>query len=148
MPEPMKPTISFYEAGGRVEVIIPGRPYTKNTHAGRQGYARKDGRYEKARTWEANAKTEIGILLQQAHREMPIFPQGVPVDISVSLYLRKGQRADLQNYFKSICDAMNKILYDDDRQITSISGTVTLTTTDRQRVELTVCKDEVIDERL
>ena len=45
-----------------------------------------------------------------------------PVSLSLKVVQGDKRRRDLQNYFGSICDALNEIVYEDDSQITKITG--------------------------
>lgn len=44
------------------------------------------------------------------------------VGVNVNVYLNGGNDGDVDNYFKTITDSMNKIVYADDRQIKEMSA--------------------------
>ena len=52
--------------------------------------------------------------------------RGVPfkgdVGVNVNVYLNKGIQGDVDNYFKTITDSLNKLVYEDDRQIKEMSA--------------------------
>jgi|SRR5699024_3411484 len=52
--------------------------------------------------------------------------KGKPVDcdvgVNVNIYLNGGRQGDVDNYFKTITDSMNKIVYADDSQIKEMTA--------------------------
>lgn len=122
-----------------VAVEIPGRCQTKNSWTGAKGYGRKGKGYEKAMNWEAVAKQHATAQLhKQGAKELPVYGR-MPVQLFVSVSVKGKRRADLQNYFKSICDAMNHILYHDDRQIYVINGRLKEVSTEEEQCTKIVC---------
>lgn len=49
-------------------------------------------------------------------------PTKKDVGIEMDVYLNGGTQGDIDNYFKSIADALNKVVYEDDRQVREIVG--------------------------
>lgn len=128
------------------DLVIPGRMYTKNTHSGRQGYGRKDGAYARAKEWELRARHHIEAHMMSRKERVPIFPKGTVVAFHLWVFVKKGVRADSQNYLKSACDALNKLVYYDDRQIeVCCARVITVDDTEKQRALIHV--NQLIDER-
>lgn len=49
-------------------------------------------------------------------------PTSGDVGINLNIYLHGGNQGDVDNYFKSISDSLNKIVYVDDRQVKEMSA--------------------------
>src|SRR5690625_860911 len=49
-------------------------------------------------------------------------PTKKDVSIKIDVYLNGGNQGDIDNYFKSIADALNKVVYQDDRQVKEMIG--------------------------
>lgn len=95
-----------------MEFVIPGRcvPAPRITRMGRR--SPRTMRYMSYRqdiVWSAKA---AGV--------RPI-PKGEDVAVRIVLYLqKKGNQGDLDNYQKTILDALNGVAWDDDRQVQDI----------------------------
>jgi len=133
----------------RVKIIIPGRVYSKNEWSYKKAAKGKKCGYAKSMEWEKTARQHAdGQLKQQGFKDFPLFPTENVVMI-IELRLHGKIRGDLQNYFKSICDSMQKkghspgVLYSDDKQITSIAGSI-VEVDDKSKEQLTIWvgKDE------
>ena len=68
-----------------------------------------------------------------------------PVALVVRVYLKTRDRADLDNYIKAVGDALQGILFDDDRQIQRIEAALIIGT-DEPRVEIEVQKIEAVED--
>ena len=104
--------------------VIPGRVYTKN----KRGYSKKRGKandpYARALAWEVSANEHAKAQAREACiKSFPLIKDG-PVAFGIELHIHGKKRADLQNYFKSICDAMEGVIYTNDRQIIRIAGSI------------------------
>lgn len=65
-------------------------------------------------------------------------PSEGPIGVNLNLYIHGGNHGDIDNYAKSITDALNKILYKDDKQIVSMNLRKHKCGQDEQRVEVEV----------
>lgn len=78
-----------------------------------------------------------------ARQHMKGKPTDEPVSVEVKIYLHKGRQGDVDNYFKTITDSLNKIVYEDDRQIKEmIAKKIECNCEKEERVEIKVCKIE------
>lgn len=90
-----------------VKITIPGRPVPAVRMTQR-------GKYVKGRAQKyLNYKDKVGWVAKAAGIK-PIHGQ---VCINITIYLSGGVHGDWDNYGKAICDGLNGIAYDDDRQI-------------------------------
>lgn len=110
----------------RIRLSIPMNPVPK----GRPRVAVRDGKvrtYTPERTQEAQ-DTLIGLIYK--HRDKMFAPY-VPVRLSITFYRQRSKwspksdilparKPDLVNFLSLAADAMTKLLYDDDAQITDI----------------------------
>jgi Holliday junction resolvase RusA-like endonuclease len=108
-----------------VTVWIPGNPPVKN----QMGDLRRP--YNPCAAWEKTAARHAVAQLNQQGARIPLFPYQPVAWRMVIFYddltprphgkarvMRKpGRPADNPNYYKATCDAMNGVLYTDDRQI-------------------------------
>lgn len=61
------------------------------------------------------------------------------VGIKMDVYLNGGNQGDVDNYFKSIADSLNKVVYEDDRQVKEMFARKIECDSDKEeRVEVTV----------
>lgn len=81
----------------------------------------KHGAYTPARTsaWEHSVSWQIGPVLSATE------PFSGPVSIELEFCRETHRRADLDNLVKAVLDALNKLAYEDDKQIVSIAARVT-----------------------
>jgi crossover junction endodeoxyribonuclease RusA len=95
----------------RYKIIVPGRPVVKKRpRLGRNNNIytpRKTKEYEELVGWKA--------------REVIKEPLKGNVAVYITIYGGSRIQGDLDNYAKSILDGMNKIAYEDDKQICSLS---------------------------
>lgn len=100
---------------------VPGRPVPKKrarTVSGAEGVRS----YTPAETVEYERR--IGWAFREAYRGEPL--EG-PIGLAIVVYedpRRPQQRGDLDNYVKTVSDALNGIAWADDVQIESLAGTV------------------------
>src|SRR5690625_2850893 len=81
-------------------------------------------------------KNKVGCVARQ---HMQGKPTKEPVSVEVKVYLCGGNQGDVDNYFKSIADSLNKIVYKDDRQIKMIKASkIECSSKDDERVEVRV----------
>lgn len=90
-----------------IHLEIPGRPVPAVRMTSRGAYVKKYAQrylnYKKEVAWIAISKK--------------IRPMDGPVEVEVNVYLCGGRQGDIDNYAKSLTDALNKLAYQDDRQI-------------------------------
>ena len=91
-----------------IQIVLRPKSRPRSTH-NRNG---KLTVYTPPRTCEFEEK--LGWLVKAAYKDRPTSQK---LKIELTLHFRKSMRGDIDNYTKSILDAMNKIVYDDDRQI-------------------------------
>src|SRR5690625_4735993 len=91
----------------QLEFTVPGRPIpaVRMTHMGRR--SKRTMRYMAYRN-------QIGWIARQ---HMQGRPTKKSVAVEVKVYLHGGNQGDVDNYFKTVADGLNKIVYEDDRQI-------------------------------
>jgi Holliday junction resolvase RusA-like endonuclease len=65
-------------------------------------------------------KRKVQICALAAGRPTPLFSG--PVHLSLQFYLCGGRQADLTNYVKCVEDALNRIVYVDDRQVKCLAA--------------------------
>jgi Holliday junction resolvase RusA-like endonuclease len=58
----------------------------------------------------------VAAAAREAVAAMPSWRTDGPMSVRLAVF-RGARRGDLENYSKAICDAMNGVVYDDDRQI-------------------------------
>ncbi len=92
--------------------IVPGRAIP----AVRMNY--RSGRTKSARRYMAY-RNQVSWLARSEYRGAPFKGE---VGVNVNIYLSGGNQGDVDNYFKTITDSMNKIVYADDRQIKEMSA--------------------------
>src|SRR5699024_10325898 len=64
-------------------------------------------------------RNKIGWIAKSEHAVPPV---ECDIGVNVNVYLNGGNQGDVDNYFKTITDSMNKIVYADDRQIKEMSA--------------------------
>ena len=64
-------------------------------------------------------RNQIGWIARNEHTGPPV---ECDIGVNVNIYLCGGNQGDVDNYFKTITDSMNKIVYADDRQIKEMSA--------------------------
>ncbi|MUK89131.1 RusA family crossover junction endodeoxyribonuclease [Ornithinibacillus sp. L9] len=112
-----------------IELTIPGRPVPavrmtkKSKHVNK--YAIRYLQY----------KTKVGWIAKQHLKEKP---SRKPIEVKLKLYLAGGNQGDIDNYFKAITDSLNKIVYEDDRQIKKIDVEKIESSKDEERAEIQI----------
>jgi len=85
-------------------------------------------------------KSHIGWTARQHFRGSPTKE---PVAVETKIYLKGGNQGDVDNYFKSVADSLNKIVYKDDRQIKMIKASkIECNSKEDERVEVRVYEIE------
>jgi Holliday junction resolvase RusA-like endonuclease len=102
---------------------IPGKPPTKN----KKSPGKSGGFYNEAKNWERTAAEHVrnGLISDESATisagDFPLYQLRHLVALNAIFYI-SGRPGDLTNYFKPLCDAMNGVLYVDDRQIKRVTG--------------------------
>lgn len=109
---------------------IPGRPIPAVRMTRRSKHVNKYAKRYLA------YKGHVGWIARQNHKGLPA---DGPIGIEISLYIHGGNAGDIDNYAKAITDGLNKIVYDDDKQITyMLLHKNRVKSKDDQRVEVEV----------
>lgn len=66
-----------------------------------------------------NYKNKVAWTARSVHRGKPTKEN---VGVNLNIYLKGGNQGDIDNYFKSVTDSMNRIVYLDDRQVKEMSA--------------------------
>lgn len=98
-----------------IRLVFHGRPLSKDNEkvfnrAGRPFLSRKFRDYENY--IKGQAKSQLAAICG------PNLPISGDVHIRLTFYFKNNVRPDLTNLPKSVCDALNGVLWKDDRQIT------------------------------
>lgn len=119
-----------------LECTVPGRAIPAVRMTQRSKYTRRARRY-------LAYKGQVGWIARQ---HMQGQPTDKPILVETKVYLHRGIQGDVDNYFKSIADSLNKIVYKDDRQIQQIKASkIECNSKDDERVEVKVYEiDEMI----
>lgn len=64
-------------------------------------------------------RNQIGWIAKSEHTDPPV---KCDVGVNVNIYLNGGTQGDVDNYFKTITDSMNQIVYADDKQVREMSA--------------------------
>ncbi len=64
-------------------------------------------------------RNQIAWIAKSEHRGAPV---KCGVGVNVNVYLSGGVQGDVDNYYKTITDSMNKIVYADDKQVKEMSA--------------------------
>lgn len=91
---------------------VPGRaiPAVRMTQRSKgTPQARRYLSYKKLVAWTAKSQ----------YKDLPVSKD---IGVNINVYLNGGNQGDIDNYFKSITDSMNKIVYMDDRQVKEMSA--------------------------
>jgi len=95
-----------------IEFTVPGRAVPAVRMTQRSKFTRRAQRY-------LAYKKQVGWTARQHFKGKPT---DKPVCVEIKVYLHRGVQGDVDNYFKSIADSLNKIVYEDDRQIKMIKA--------------------------
>jgi|SRR5690625_553689 len=112
----------------QLEFTVPGRAIPAVRMTQRSKFTPRAQRY-------LAYKGQVGWIAKQHFQGQPT---DKPIGISLTVYLCGGNQGDIDNYFKSIADSLNKIVYEDDRQIKIIKAIKAECTKDNERVEVKV----------
>jgi len=112
----------------QIEFTVPGRAIPAVRMTQRSKYSKPAQRY-------LRYKSQIGWVARQHFKGSPI---SGPVAVNVKLYLSGGNQGDIDNYFKSVTDSLNQIVYDDDRQIKAMIARKIECEKEDQRVEVEI----------
>lgn len=121
-----------------IKFEVPGRavPYTRTTQ--RQKYF--DGQYQRYCTYKE--KVALYARNHMAWNKIKMIEKGIPLEFGCRIYLKKGgQHGDLSNYVKGLEDALNKVLFADDKWILRLRDTEKIFISgsdERERVEIEV----------
>ncbi|MGP4107379.1 RusA family crossover junction endodeoxyribonuclease [Virgibacillus sp. L01] len=61
-----------------------------------------------------------------------------PVGVNITLYICGSKHGDIDNLFKGVTDSLNKIVYNDDRQIKAMKSRILACEKDKERSEVEV----------
>lgn len=118
-----------------IEFTVPGRAIPAVRMTQRSKFTPRAQRY-------LAYKNQVGWVARQ---HMQGKPTSEPVAVEVKVFLSGGNQGDVDNYFKSIADSLNKIVYADDRQVKTIKASKIECEKDEERVEVKVYEiDELI----
>jgi crossover junction endodeoxyribonuclease RusA len=125
---------------------VSGRavPYHRTTQ--RQKFV--DKRYKKYLEY----KQYVALLAKQAMKKQkfPIIPKRVPISFGCRVYLKGGMDGDLSNYIKGVEDALNKVVFADDRWIYHYHAAdkIIVSSESEERVEIEIVEMEALDEAI
>lgn len=111
-----------------VEFTVPGRSIPAVRMTQRSKFTSRARRY-------LAYKQQVGWAARSEYKGKPT---DKPVCVEVKVYLHRGVQGDVDNYFKSIADSLNKIVYKDDRQIRKIKASKIECKKNEERVEVKV----------
>lgn len=108
--------------------VVPGR----SVPAVRMTQKTKWGKYEQR---YLKYKSVVGWAARQSYKGKPVT---IDVSVEVDIYLRGGNQGDIDNYFKSITDSLNKIIYKDDKQVKKMKARKIECDKNSERVEVSI----------
>jgi|SRR5699024_2562953 len=118
-----------------IEFTVPGRAVPAVRMTQRSKFTKRAKRY-------LAYKNKVGWVARQHFRGRPT---DKPVKLSIAIYLSGGNQGDIDNYYKTIADSLNEIIYEDDRQIKVMEAKKIECGKDEERVEIRVYEiDEFI----
>lgn len=92
--------------------VIPGRAIPAVRMTQRSKYRRQAKRY-------LAYKKQVAWVARSNYKNKPVSSD---VGVNVNIYLNGGVQGDIDNYFKAITDSLNKVVYEDDRQVKEMVG--------------------------
>ena len=108
---------------------VPGRAVPAVRMTQRSKYSRPAKRY-------LRYKKQVAWTARSAYKGNPTAGN---VGVNLNIYLKGGNQGDIDNYFKSVTDSLNKIVYLDDRQVKEMNARkLDCDTHDDERVEVVV----------
>lgn len=100
-----------------LHLVVPGDPQSK-------GRPRFDPRSGRAFTPQATRDAELLVALAAQHQGAHPISKGERVGVDLVFRCRTKRPRDLDNLVKLVCDALNGIAWDDDKQIHRIEATL------------------------
>ncbi|CDQ41489.1 RusA family crossover junction endodeoxyribonuclease [Virgibacillus salexigens] len=111
-----------------IQLTIPGKPVPAVRMTQKSMYKNKYAqRY-------LLYKRKVGWIAKQHMKGKPIEGH---VGVKLTHYIH-GNRADIDNLFKGVTDALNKIVYKDDRQVKHMESRITPCKKEEQRTEIEI----------
>ncbi len=108
---------------------VPGRAVPAVRMTQRSKYTKQAKRY-------LAYKNQVAWTAKSLYRGKPVTEN---VGVNLNVYLKGGQQGDIDNYFKSVTDSLNKIIYFDDRQIKEMNARkLDCETAAEERIEVVV----------
>lgn len=115
-------------------LTIPGQPVSKGRPRFFRGHA-----YTPKNTRDYEKKVAV-LALKALQESGLILPISETVAVAIRLYMGDDRRRDGDNMVKSITDAMNGIIYEDDSQIKQCYWEIFRTSKDQARAEVEIGK--------
>ncbi|PWU66567.1 RusA family crossover junction endodeoxyribonuclease [Gracilibacillus dipsosauri] len=112
-----------------IKLIIWGRPVPAVRMTRRGAHVKKNAQRYLA------YKRHVGLIARRDYKDKPTEEK---VAVSLSIYLCGGVQGDIDNYFKSITDSLNKIVYKDDRQVAEADIRKIECEKDEERIEVEI----------
>lgn len=91
---------------------VPGRAVPAVRMTQRSKYSRPAKRY-------LSYKNQVAWIAKASYKSKPTDSN---VGVNLNIYLKGGNQGDIDNYFKSVTDSLNEIIYSDDRQVKEMSA--------------------------
>jgi len=110
-----------------IKFIVPGRPIPAVRMTQKSMYVNKYAKRYLA------YKKQVGWIAKSLAKGLP---SEELIGVNLELHIHGGNHGDIDNYAKSITDALNKILYKDDKQIVVMNLRKHKCSKDEERVEV------------
>lgn len=117
-----------------ISFTVPGRCIPAVRMTQRSKYTKQAKRY-------LQYKQSVAMIARFKYKNPPIKDK---VHVRLKIYLSGGNQGDIDNYFKSVTDSLNKIIYEDDRQIAKADIDKIECEKDDERVEVEVYQFEKV----
>jgi len=121
-----------------IDLVIAGEPLTKSNARSAAYYCQQRKRVAyrttpKIKNYEdgvhiqaleqVRGATQQGSGIIQESSELPVFPRPRALFGAFDFYFSvKPTNRDVQNYFKSVCDALESVVYENDSQLVEVRG--------------------------